>query len=67
MEIHVSMGEWMNSLMSRMDNAADGDCFCLPTAMHLHAFSLIKDQYFGNKSFDVRVSGEAKLDTLEIK
>ena len=67
MEIHVSMGEWMNSLMSRMDNAADGDCFCLPTAMHLHAFSLIKEQYFGNKSFDVRVSGEAKLDTLEIK
>lgn len=67
MEIHVFMGEWMNSLMSRMDNAADGDCFCLPTAMHLHAFSLIKDQYFGNKSFDVRVSGEAKLDTLEIK
>lgn len=61
------MGEWMNSLVSRMDNAADGDCFCLPTAMHLHAFSLIKDQYFGNKSFDVRVSGEAKLDTLEIK
>ena len=68
MEIHqVSVGEWMNSLMSRMDNAADGDCFCLPTAMHLHAFSLIKEQYFGNKNLDVRVLGEAKLDTLEVK
>jgi len=67
MEIYVSMGEWMNSLMSRMDNAADGDCFCLPTAMHLHAFSLIKEQYFGSKNLDVRVLGEAKLDTLEIK
>ena len=67
MEIHVSMGEWMNSLMSRMDNAADGDCFCLPTAMHLHAYSLIKEQYFGSKNLNVRVLGEAKLDTLEIK
>ena len=67
MEIHVSMGEWMNSLMSRMDNAAEGDCFCLPTAMHLHAYSLIKEQYFGNKNLDVRVLGEAKLDTLEVK
>mgnify|MGYP003335706161 FL=1 len=53
--------------MNRMDNAVDGDCFCLPTAMHLHAFSLVKEQYFGNKNFDVKVLGEAKLDILEIK
>lgn len=67
MEIYVSMGEWMNSLRSRMDNAVDGDCFCLPTAMHLHAFSLLKDQYFGDKNLDVRVLGEAKLNILEVK
>lgn len=50
-----------------MDNAVDGDCFCLPTAMHLHAFSLLKDQYFGDKNLDVRVLGEAKLNILEVK
>ena len=75
MEMHVvSMGEWMNSLMSRMNNAADGDCFYLPTAMHLHAFMLLKEQYFETKNFGVSVQGlattsnpEVKLDILGIK
>ena len=55
MEIHVFMGEWMNSLQDRMNNAVDGDCFYLPTAMHLHAFMLLKEQSFADKNFKVEV------------
>lgn len=55
MEIHVFMGEWMNSLQDRMNNAVDGDCFYLPTAMHLHAFMLLKEQRFADKNFKVEV------------
>ncbi len=52
MEIHmVSVGEWMSSLMSRMNNAADGDCFCLPTFMHLYAYLLLKEGHFPTRDF----------------
>lgn len=56
MEIYqVSMGEWMNSLQSLMSNAADGDCFYLPTYMHLHAFFLVKEAEFPERDFKVEV------------
>jgi hypothetical protein len=55
MEIQVFMGEWMNSLMSRMMDAMDGDCFYLPTPMHLHAFLLLKEASFADKNFKVEV------------
>jgi hypothetical protein len=55
MDINVAMGEWMNSLMSRMMNATDGDCFYLPTDMHLHAFYLLKEAAFADKNFKVEV------------
>jgi hypothetical protein len=56
MEIHqVSVGEWMNTLQSLMMNAADGDCFCLPTMMHLHAFSLLKEEVFPTRDFKVEI------------
>lgn len=58
MNHNISVGEWMNSLMSRMQHAADGDCFCLPTPMHLHAFSLLKDSNFPGRDFKVRVKEE---------
>jgi hypothetical protein len=54
-EIQVFMGEWMNSLMSRMVDAVDGDCFYLPTPMHLHAFLLLKEASFADKNFKVEV------------
>ena len=57
MERQVSVGEWMNSLMSRMESAVDGDCFCLPTPMHLHAFQLVKDSNFPHRDFKVKVRG----------
>jgi len=61
MEIHViSVGEWMNSLLSRMTNAVDGDCFYLPTNMHLHAFMLLKEQSFADKDFKVEVTDQTK-------
>jgi len=55
MDISVGMGEWMNSLMSRMMNAADGDCFYLPTSMHLHAYTILKEGSFPDKNFKVAV------------
>ena len=55
MEIQISVGEWMNSLKNRMDNATDGDCFHLPTTMHLHAFKLLREELFPTKQFEVIV------------
>ena len=55
MDVYVSVGEWMNSLMSRMNDAMDGDCFYLPTQMHLHAFTLLKNESFADKNFKVEV------------
>lgn len=56
MDVHVAVGEWMNSLMIRMSDAVDGDCFYLPTMMHLHAFMLLKEQNFADKDFKVEVT-----------
>lgn len=56
MDVHfVGVGEWMNTLMSRMMNAADGDVFCLPTQMHLHAYMLLKEGSFADRNFKVEV------------
>jgi hypothetical protein len=60
MEIQVFMGEWMNSLTSRMMDAMDGDCFYLPTPMHLHAFLLLKEASFADKNFKVEVRPESQ-------
>jgi hypothetical protein len=60
MDINVCTGEWINSLMSRMMNAADGDCFYLPTLMHLHAFQLVKDTSFPERIFKVEVEEKSK-------
>jgi hypothetical protein len=55
MGIYISVGEWMNTLQNRMTNAVDGDCFYLPTPMHLHAFFLVKEQFFAHKAFKVEL------------
>jgi len=52
MEIHISTGEWMASLGHRMANAMEGDVFCLPTPMHVHAFSLLKDSQFPQRNLE---------------
>jgi hypothetical protein len=60
MDINVHSGEWINSLMSRMMSATDGDCFYLPTLMHLHAFQLVKDSSFPERIFKVEVEEKSK-------
>jgi len=55
MVIYISLGEWMNTLQNRMSNAVDGDCFCLPTDMHLHAYTLVKEGSFPDRDFKVEV------------
>jgi hypothetical protein len=57
MEISVSVGEWIQALSCRMSNAVDGDCFLLPTPMHLHAFETLQQQeQFSDKNFKVKVT-----------
>lgn len=55
MEIQVSQGEWISSLISRMKCAEDLDCFLLPTHMHVHAFQLIQERLFPDRSFRVKL------------
>lgn len=61
MEIYISLGEWMNTLRIRMDSAVDGDCFCLPSPMHLHAFQLVKEASFPDRNFKVELKEESKV------
>jgi hypothetical protein len=60
MEIPVSVGEWMNALQNRMMNAMDGDCFLLPTYMHLHAYTLVKDAVFPERDFKVEIKQQTE-------
>jgi hypothetical protein len=57
MEISVSVGEWTRALSCRMSSAVDGDCFVLPTPIHLHAFeTLAEEGQFANKKFRVKLA-----------
>ena len=59
MEISVSVGEWTRSLSYRMSSAVDGDCFVLPTPIHLHAFeTLTGEEQFADKKFRVKLASE---------
>jgi len=56
-EISIFVGEWIQALSNRMSNAVDGDCFLLPTPMHLHAFETLQEQeQFVGKNFKVKVA-----------
>ena len=61
MDVHVGMGEWVNSLMSRMMNAMDGDCFVLPTLMHLHAYTILKEASFPDRHFKVVIKNPTEV------
>lgn len=60
MDVHVALGEWMNSLTSRMMNAMDGDCFYLPTQMHLHAYTILKEASFPDRDFKVEIKNSTE-------
>jgi len=51
----IGVGEWMHTLMNRMNSAVDGDCFHLPTYMHLHAYNLLKEDFFSDRTFTVDI------------
>lgn len=61
MEIYISLGEWINTLQIRMDSAVDGDCFYLPSLMHLHAYQLVKEASFPDRNFKVELKEEKKV------
>jgi hypothetical protein len=61
MDVHVGMGEWINSLMSRMMSAMDGDCFVLPTQMHLHAYTILKEGSFPDRDFKVEIKNPLEV------
>ena len=61
MDVHVGLGEWTNSLMSRMSSAMDGDCFVLPTHMHLHAYTILKEASFPERVFKVEVKNTTEV------
>jgi len=58
MDIHILHGEWIAALSNHMANACDGDTFCVPTQMHLHAFWIAQNNLFPNKSFKVKIQQE---------
>ncbi len=45
-------------MISALDDAADGDTFLLPTAMHLHAFQSILTEMNTPKRVTLQVIGE---------
>lgn len=61
MDIHIAVGEWIHTLLDRMQNAMDGDCFYLPTPMHLHAYLLVKEENFPDRHFKVEVQNQQNV------
>jgi len=61
MDVYVGLGEWINSLTSRMMNAMDGDCFVLPTLMHLHAYTILKEASFPDRNFKVVIKNPTEV------
>jgi len=55
------MGEWMNALMHSMASAVDGDIFLLPTDMHLHAYNLLKEDFFPDQTFTVEIKNSVDV------
>jgi hypothetical protein len=56
MDVHISTGQWISFFKNSMENAVDGTCFHLPSNMHYHAFLLVKNDWFPNKSFNVTIN-----------
>ena len=41
-----------------MRSAVEGDCFHLPTRMHLHAFKILQQENFPDKHFKIVIGSE---------
>lgn len=57
----IGVGEWMQTLSCRMNNAVDGDLFVLPSAMHLHAYEILKEASFPQKNLKVEIKNPVEL------
>jgi hypothetical protein len=57
----IGVGEWMHTLLIRMNNAVDGDCFRLPTDMHFHAYNLLKEDFFPDQTFTVEIKNSVDV------
>ena len=51
----IGVGEWLQTLSSRMNSAVDGDLFVLPSTMHLHAYNILKEGSFPEKNLKVEI------------
>ncbi len=54
----IQVGQFCAAMISALDDAADGDTFLLPTAMHLHAFQSILTEMNTPKRVTLQVIGE---------
>ena len=57
----IGVGEWMQILSSRMKNAVDGDLFVLPSTMHLHAYTILKEASFPDRHFKVEIKNSTEV------
>ncbi len=57
----IGVGEWMQTLSSRMKTAVDGDLFVLPSAMHLHAYNLLKESCCPEKNLTVVIKNPLEV------
>ena len=55
MDIRISTGQWIPHIQAAILQAADGDCFLLPSYAHLHAYEIAKSTADLNKHLKVRV------------
>jgi len=62
MDIYVSTGQWMKTLMEQMSGNTDiPTCFRLPSSQHVHAFLLVKESNFSQQPFTYTLEEEAAV------
>jgi len=55
MDHSISTGQWIPHIEAAILQAADGDCFLLPSYAHLHAYEIAKSTADLHKHLKVRV------------
>jgi hypothetical protein len=57
----IGVGEWIQTLSGRMQIAVDGDLFVLPSTMHLHAYTILKEASFPDRDFKVVIKNSTEV------
>ena len=55
MDHSISTGQWIPHIQAAILQAADGDCFLLPSNAHFHAYEIAKGLANLKKDFKVKV------------